>query len=136
MNYEEYRTHMVLWALLAAPLLAGNDLRTMSAETKELLINAEVLAVDQDLKGVQGHRIWQEGPLEIWAKALADGSEAVGLFNRSESAVKMTLDLKSIGAPASARLRDLLDHKDLGAVQNSYTFDVPKHGVVLVQISK
>jgi alpha-galactosidase len=136
MNYEEYRTHMALWVLLAAPLLAGNDLRTMSAETKELLTNAEALAVDQDPKGVQGHRIWQEGPLEIWAKALAEGSEAVGLFNRSESAVKMTLDLKSIGAPASVKLRDLLDHKDVGPVENAYTFDVPKHGVVLVKISK
>jgi alpha-galactosidase len=136
MKREEYRTHMALWALLAAPLLAGNDLRSMSAETKELLMNSEVLAVDQDRKGVQGHRLWEEGPLEIWVKPLADGSHAVGLFNRSESATKMTLDFKSIGAPASAKLRDLLDHKDLGTVQNSYSAEVPTHGVVLVKVSK
>jgi len=136
MKRDEYRTHMALWALLAAPLLAGNDLRNMSPETKELLLNSEVLAVDQDAKGVQGHRVWEEGPLEIWVKPLADGSHAVGLFNRSESATKMTLDFKSIGAPASAKLRDLLDHKDLGAAQNSYSAEVPTHGVVLVKVSK
>jgi alpha-galactosidase len=135
MKRDEYRTHMALWALLAAPLLAGNDLRSMSPETKELLMNSEVLAVDQDAKGVQGHRVWQEGPLEIWAKPLAEGSTAVGLFNRSESATKMTLDFKSIGAPASAKLRDLLDHKDLGTVQNPYSAEVPTHGVVLVKVS-
>ena len=135
MKRDEYRTHMALWALLAAPLLAGNDLRSMSPETKELLTNSEVLAVNQDKKGVQGHRVWEEGPLEIWVKPLADGSQAVGLFNRSESASKLTLDFKSIGAPASAKLRDLLDHKDLGAVQNSYLAEVPTHGVVLVRVS-
>ena len=136
MKSDEYRTHMALWAILAAPLLAGNDLRSMSPETKELLTNSEVLAVDQDKKGVQGHRVWQEGPLEIWVKPLADGSQAVGLFNRSESPTKMTLDFKSIGAPASAKLRDLLDHKDLGTIQNSYSADVPTHGVVLVKVSQ
>ncbi len=135
MKRDEYRTHMALWALLAAPLLAGNDLRSMSPETKELLTNSEVLAVNQDKKGVQGHRVWEEGPLEIWVKPLADGSQAVGLFNRSESASKLTLDFKSIGAPASAKLRDLLDQKDLGAVQNSYSAEVPTHGVVLVRVS-
>ena len=136
MKRDEYRTHMALWAILAAPLLAGNDLRSMSPETKELLMNSEILAVDQDAKGVQGRRVWQEGPLEIWVKPLADGSQAVGLFNRSESATKMTLDFKSIGAPASAKLRDLLDHKDLGTIQNSYSTDVPTHGVVLVKVSQ
>ena len=136
MKPDEYRTHMSLWALLAAPLLAGNDLRNMSAETKELLTNSEVIAVDQDPKGIQGHRVWQEGPLEIWTKPLADGSQAVGLFNRSESPTKMTLDLNAVGGPSSAKLRNLLDHKDLGSVQNSYSAEVPKHGVVLLKVSK
>ncbi len=136
MKRDEYRTHMALWALLAAPLLAGNDLRNMSPETKELLTNPEVLAVDQDPKGVQGRRIWGEGPLEIWVKALADSNQAVGLFNRSESAIKMTFDLSVVGVPPSAKLRDLLDHKDLGTMQNSFAAEVPMHGVVLVKVSK
>jgi alpha-galactosidase len=136
MNRDEYRTHMALWALLAAPLLAGNDLRSMTAETKEMLTNGEVLAVDQDAKGAQGHRIWEEGPLEIWTRSLADQSQAVGLFNRSEADLKMTLDFKAIGFSGPAKVRDLWEHKDIGTVQDSYTVDVPKHGVVLVKVSK
>jgi alpha-galactosidase len=136
MKPDEYRTHMALWALLAAPLLAGNDLRNMSAETRELLTNSEVIAVDQDPQGIQGHRFWQEGPLEIWGRPLAGGSQAVGLFNRSDSPIKITLDFKAVGAPATATLRDLLDHKDLGTVQNSYSAEVPTHGVVLLKVSK
>jgi len=136
MKPDEYRTHMALWVLLAAPLLAGNDLRTMTAETKDLLTNPEVIAVDQDAKGVQGHRVWQEGPLEIWAKPLANGNQAVGLFNRGESPVKMTLDLGVIGVSGTARLRDLFAHENLGTIQHSYTAEVPKHGVVLVRVAQ
>ncbi|HWX91542.1 MAG TPA: alpha-galactosidase [Terriglobales bacterium] len=136
MKRDEYRTHMALWALLAAPLLAGNDLRSMTPETKEMLTNAEVLAVDQDAKGVQGHRVWDEGPLEIWIKPLANGSHAVGLFNRGESSLKITLDFKMLGSASSLKLRDLWEHKDLGEVQGSYTADVPKHGVVMLSAFK
>ena len=136
MNHDEYRTHMALWALLAAPLLAGDDLRSMTPETKEMLTNAEVLAVDQDAKGVQGHRVWDEGPLEIWVKPLADGSQAVGLFNRGESELIITLDFKTIGVTGPAKLRDLWEHKDLGSPPDSYTAHVPKHGVVMLKVSK
>ena len=136
MDQDEYRTHMVLWALLAAPLLTGNDLRTMAPATKELLTNPEIIAVDQDAVGIQGHRVWQEGPLEIWMKPLSDGSQAVGLFNRGESALAMTLNLKVLGAPRTARLRDLLLHKDLGIVKDSYTVDVAKHGTAILKVSR
>jgi alpha-galactosidase len=135
MSRDEYRTHMALWAILAAPLLAGNDLRTMNTDTRELLTNSEVIAVDQDPKGAQGHRVWEEGPLEIWVKPLADGSQAVGLFNRTEASFPMQLDSKLIGVPSSAKLRDLLDHKDLGPIKDSYTTDVPQHGVVMLRVS-
>jgi alpha-galactosidase len=135
MNKDEYRTYMSLWVLLAAPLLAGNDLRTMTAETREMLTNPEVIAVDQDSKGLQGHRVWEEGPKEIWVKPLSDGSQAVGLFNRNESALKITLNLDLIGAAPSARLSDLWSHQDIGVVQNSYTVEVPRHGVVLLKVS-
>jgi alpha-galactosidase len=127
---------MTLWAILAAPLLAGNDVRSMSEETKAILMNPEVIAVDQDAKGIQGHRVWDEGPLEIWVRPLADGSHAAALFNRGESALKITLDFKAIGAPSSAKLRDLWARKDLGTVQKSYSAEVPKHGVVFLNLSK
>ncbi len=136
MKRDEYLTHMSLWAILAAPLLAGNDIRSMSDDTKSILMNPEVIAVDQDKKGIQGHRVWDEGPLEIWVKPLADGSQAVGLFNRGESPFKITLDFKKIGDSLSAKLRDLWQRKDLGAMQDSYAAEVPKHGVVLLKVSK
>ena len=101
-----------------------------------MLTNAEVLAVDQDAKGVQGHRVWDEGPLEIWVKPLADGSQAVGLFNRGESELIITLDFKTIGVTGPAKLRDLWEHKDLGSPPDSYTAHVPKHGVVMLKVSK
>jgi len=134
MKSDEYLTHMSLWALLAAPLLAGNDLSKMTPETLSILTNKEVLAVDQDGKGVQGRRIAQEGPLEVWAKPLADGSTAVGLFNRGESTNPVTVSFRDIGVRGSARVRDLWKHKDLGSFDGGYTEDVPRHGVVLVRI--
>lgn len=133
MNTEEYRTHMALWALLAAPLLAGNDLRSMSPETRDMLTNRDIIAIDQDPKGTQGHRVWQEGPLEIWARPLADGNQAVGLFNRGESSLKMTLQLATVSKHHSARIRDLWEHKDLGTIGDSYTATVPKHGVLMLK---
>jgi len=136
MKRDEYLTHMSLWSILAAPLLAGNDIRSMSDDTKSILMNPEVIAVDQDKKGIQGHRVWDEGPLEIWVKPLSDGSQAVGLFNRGESPLKITLDFNKIGASTSAKLRDLWQRKDLGAMQDSYTAEVPKHGVVLLKVAK
>jgi alpha-galactosidase len=136
MKPDEYRLHMALWAVLAAPLLAGNDLRSMTPETKDMLINNEIIAVDQDPKGVQGHRVWDEGPREIWAKPLADGSFAVGLFNRGESELKFILEFKTLGINGQAKLRDLWLHKDLGVSQDSYATTVPKHGAVLLKVWK
>lgn len=134
MNEDEYKTHMSLWCLLAAPLLAGNDLSKMTPKTIELLTHPEVIAIDQDPKGVQGYRVAQEGPLEVWMKPLADGSKAVGLFNRSESPAPMTLIFRDIGVKGKASLRDLWAKKELGSFQTSFTIQVPRHGVVLLVV--
>ncbi|HEX6905618.1 MAG TPA: glycoside hydrolase family 27 protein [Terriglobales bacterium] len=134
MNHDEYITHMTLWSLLAAPLLAGNDLSKMSAADLAILTNKEVIAVDQDAKGVQGHRVAQEGPLEVWAKPLSDGSYAVGLFNRSESPAPITLELKDIGRSGSLQIRDLWAHRDLGSFKDSYTVTVAKHGAAMLKV--
>ena len=134
MNHDEYNTHMSLWSLLAAPLLAGNDLSKVSAADLAILTNKEVIAVDQDAKGVQGHRVAQEGPLEVWARPLADGSYAVGLFNRGESANQVTLELKDIGINGIAHVRDLWAHRDLGSFTGSYTTTVPRHGAVMLKV--
>jgi len=133
MSREEYITHMSLWAILAAPLLAGNDLTTMSAETLELLTNQELLAVDQDPLGVQGHRVSQEGPLEVWVKPLADHSVAVGLFNRGESVMPVAVSFADIGFTGAVSIRDLWKHKELGVLREALTQDVPAHGAVVVR---
>ena len=134
MSHDEYLTHMSLWCILAAPLLAGNDLSKMSPETLEILTNPEVVAVDQDSKGIQGHRVWQEGPYEVWVKPLSDGSQAVGLFNRGEDAEKITVNFSDLGIAGSASVRNLWTKKDLGSFSGSYSAEVPKHGVVLIRV--
>jgi alpha-galactosidase len=132
----EYRTHMSLWCLLAAPLLAGNDIRDMKPEIAEILMNQEVIAVDQDKLGKQGVRVAKEGDLEVWAKPLAGAGHAVGLFNRRESKAKVTAKWSDIGVSGSHRVRDLWKHSDIGKMNDSFSADVPSHGVVLVKIAK
>jgi alpha-galactosidase len=134
LNNDEGRTQMTLWCILAAPLLAGNDLTKMTKETLEILTNPEVIAVDQDPLGVEGHRVWQEGPLEVWMKPLADGSKAVGLFNRSESGLPISVRFATIGVGHSAQVRDLWARKDVGTFAEKYAAEVPRHGVVLVKV--
>jgi alpha-galactosidase len=134
MNEDEYRTHMSLWAILAAPLIAGNDLTRMTPFTVELLTNREVIAVDQDPLGKQGYRVAQEGPFEIWMKPLADGSKAVGLFNRQRSTEQLTVKLAQLGIDGEASVRDLWLKKDLGTVSGVFSVYVPSHGVVMVRI--
>ena len=84
MSETEYKTHMSLWSILAAPLLAGNDLRSMSPEILAILTNREVIAIDQDKEGKQGKRVWKSGDQEIWARPLSGGEQAVALFNREQ----------------------------------------------------
>ncbi|WP_263416522.1 glycoside hydrolase family 27 protein [Terriglobus albidus] len=129
---EEYRTHMSLWCLLAAPLLAGNDLSKMTDETKSILLNKEAIAIDQDTLGKQGDRIWAKGALEVWAKPLSNGKVAVGLFNRSLEAAPVSVRFADAGAKSSAKVRDVWAGKDLGTKQGSYTANVAPHGVVLL----
>ena len=134
MKPDEYRTHMSLWAMLAAPLLAGNDLSKMDDTTKSILMNKEVIAVDQDALGVQGDRVHATGPFEVWMKPLQDGSKAVALFNRSESDYPITVQLKDVGFDGPVQARDLWSHADLGTLNGSYTVVVPRHGVVMLRL--
>jgi alpha-galactosidase len=135
MNPEEYRTHMSLWAILAAPLLAGNDLTQMTPETIALLTNREVIAIDQDPAGIQGDRVSLEGPMEIWARPLADGSKAIGLFNRFPQPMQMRVDFHQLGYNAPAKVRDVWQGRELGRLQD-YIARVPGHGVVLLRVSR
>jgi len=137
MSTPEYRAHFSFWALLAAPLMAGNDVRSMSPETKEILTNTEVIAINQDKIGREGHRVKKDGELEVWSKTLADGSRAVILFNRGTSEAEVKVAWEDIGYPAhlSAKVRDLWAHKDLGASTGSFSAKVTSHSVVMVKIA-
>jgi alpha-galactosidase len=136
MTTAEYRSHFSLWCLLAAPLMAGNDLRSMSREVAEILTNREVIAVDQDPLGMQGRRVKRNGDQEVWAKQLADGGRAVVLFNRGQKAAAVTVSWTDIGYPPhlTAKVRDLWSHKDLGNLSGNFSAEVPSHGVVMVTI--
>jgi alpha-galactosidase len=136
MKPDEYRTHMSLWAILAAPLLAGNDLTTMTPETIAILTNRDVIAIDQDPAGKQGDRVSAEGPIEIWAKPLADGSKAVGIFNRHPSAMTAQVDFSKLGFTGAVKAKDLWLSKDLGKISGPYTATIPGHGVLLLRVSQ
>jgi alpha-galactosidase len=137
MTDTEYRSHFSFWCLLAAPLMAGNDLRAMNAATRDILTNKEVIAINQDPLGKQGSKVRDDGDYEVWARPLADGSRAVILFNRSTKAAEIAVHWPEIEytKDISAQVRDLWLHKDLGAVKASYTASVPGHGVVMLKIT-
>jgi alpha-galactosidase len=134
MKKEEEKLQMSLWSILAAPLIIGNDLRTMTPQTAAIVTNREVIAVDQDPKGIEGHRVAEEGPDAVWMRPLADGSKAVALCAR-EAGERVTVNLKDIGITGAARVRDLWEHKDLGIYHRSFSAVVPGHGVVMVRIT-
>jgi len=133
MNATEYRTHMSLWAILAAPLLAGNDLTKMTPETLAILGNKGVIAIDQDPMGKQGDRLKQEGPLETWSRPLAGGAHAVGLFNLSDLPANMTFTASDVGAKGPVALHDVWADKALGKLK-TYSAVVPAHGVLLLRV--
>jgi len=136
MTDAEYRSHFSLWAMMAAPLIAGNDLRSMSQATKDILMNAEVIAIDQDAAGKQGTRIRGEGGLEVWAKPLKQkGAVAVLLFNRGEAAADINANWGEVGLPSGkAKVRDLWAHTDRGVFTDSFKANVSPHGVVMLKV--
>ena len=137
MSADEDRSHFGMWAMLAAPLIAGNDIAKMSPATKAILTNADVIAVDQDPLGKQATVVATSGSNQVWAKKLSGtNAYAVALFNRSGSAASMTVQWSQVGLPAgSATVRDLYAQKDLGPSTDSYTAtSVPSHGIVMLKI--
>jgi alpha-galactosidase len=138
MTADEYRTHMSLWSMLAAPLIAGNDLRSMSDETKSILMNTEVIAIDQDPVYTPVSQVSSEGGVEIWMRPLHDGSVAVGLFNRNDTPTDVQFPWSSLPASMAGKklaVRDLWKHADVPTEGNSFKATVPTHGVVMLRVS-
>ena len=136
MTEDEYKTHMSLWVLLASPLLAGNDLSKMSESDKAILMNKDAIAIDQDPLGKQGDRLYESGDLDVWTKPLSGGRVAVGLFNRSWSVRKVSVDLAQIGFKNGGSVRDVWKQKDLGHKSGVFTDTLVKHGATLLIVSK
>jgi alpha-galactosidase len=137
MTDNEYRAHFSMWAMLAAPLIAGNDLRNMQPVIHDILTNKEVIEVDQDPLGQQGRRVWKDGDLEVWAKQMKDGGRAVILLNRSDAVREIYAKWEDIGYPAhvSATVRDLWQHRDLGKFTGKFSASVASHGVVMLRVN-
>jgi len=137
MSTVEYRAHFSLWCILSAPLMAGNDIRSMSPDIAAILMNKELIAVDQDSLGMQGRRVKRTGELDIWAKQLADGSRAVALLNRGAAESEMSISWTDLGFPdhLSASVMDLWTKKELGKLNGKFTSRVPSHGVVMIKVT-
>ena len=135
MSTTEYQTHFSLWAISAAPLITGTDLSNMSASTKSILMNTDVISVDQDALGVQGTKVSDSNGLQVWSKKLQGGNVAVVLLNRNTSSANITANWSNIGISGSASVRDLWSHSNVGSFNGSYTANVAGHGVVMLKIS-
>ena len=136
MTNVEYQTHMSLWAMLSAPLLAGNDLRNMTPQIRDILTNKEVIAIDQDKLGDQGRRFSKDGGGEAWSKQLSNGDLAVALFNRSEGMESVVAQWEILGLKGKHKVRDLWNHTELGSFRDGYSAAVQAHGVILLRIAR
>jgi alpha-galactosidase len=132
----EYRSHFSLWAMMAAPLIAGNDIANMDETTRSILLNKEVIAVDQDRLGIQGRRVSKTGDQEVWVKPLSGGARAVLLFNRGDDPVAFGFTWEQLGYPANlrAKVRDLWAYRDVGTRSRFHTALVEPHGVVMLKV--
>jgi alpha-galactosidase len=137
MTDDEYRTHLGLWALMSAPLIAGNDVRSMTDTTQAILTNPDVIAVDQDALSFQAIKVADNGNgQQVWYKPLsARGSRAVGLLNRMDTAATIDVNWSDIRlAPGNATVRDLWARADRGPFTDGYSVSVPAHGLALLRI--
>jgi alpha-galactosidase len=133
---NEQITHITLSSLQSAPLLIGADMSALDQFTVDVLSNDEVLAVNQDPLGKPAGRVARDGWSEVWARPLADGTMAVGLFNRGITAAPVTINLTALGLPGRQPVRDLWQQKDLAPASDTLTLTVPRHGAVLLKIGK
>jgi alpha-galactosidase len=136
MTPNEYRSHFSLWAMMASPLMAGNDIAHMDESTRSILLNKEVIAIDQDALGIQGHRVRKDGDSELWVKPLKDGGLAVLLFNRGDVPATIGGSGGELAwqTKGRAKVRDLWAHKDMGHWTGAIQATVEPHGVAMYRV--
>jgi alpha-galactosidase len=148
MTTSEDRAHFSMWCMLASPLIAGNDIRYMSDETKKILTNREVIAINQDSLGIQGFRYTVKDSIEIWAKPLMHGSWAICFLNRSMKPQKVEFDWsKNIiiddfakrelnTAKTKYKIRNLWTKKNIGTTGKQIVGEIPSHDVLMLRLSE
>lgn len=138
LTLDEDRTHMGMWAMLAAPLLAGNNLSQLTPDVTAILTNREVIGINQDPLGKEANRVFAEGPIEIWSRPLANGDVAIAIFNFGEDENFLrgiSLHLKEAGAANGWKAHDVWAGKDLGKIKDDYKFSLPRHASLLLRLS-
>ena len=145
MSSDENKTHFTMWAMLAAPLMSGNDIREMDAQTKEILMNKEVIAIDQDSLGIQARKFMDMGEHEIWAKELSGGRVAICFLNREDHTWNLDYDwkrqimyfLKNVHIDKNIyTIRDVWAHKNMGETGDHLKKGIPKHGILMVVLDQ
>jgi alpha-galactosidase len=137
LSLAENRTHFSMWAMLAAPLLAGNDLPNMKPEIRDILTNRDVIAIDQDPLGQQARHIYSKGEVEVWARALKDGAKAIAIINVGSdvySTHPFHLDLAQLGLHGSQHAKDLWTGKEM-ELTNKMPIELPSHDILLLRIA-
>ncbi|MBL7970172.1 MAG: alpha-galactosidase, partial [Prolixibacteraceae bacterium] len=136
LSEEENRAHFSMWAMFSAPMIAGNDLRNMKKEVRDILTNREVIALGQDSLGYQGRIIVETDSIQIWVKRLHQPTTgAVALLNQSAKTARVEFKFSDLGLLKPVSVRDLWKQKDMGRFRKSFTTEVPGHGVVLLKLS-
>ncbi|MFV0606943.1 MAG: glycoside hydrolase family 27 protein [Niabella sp.] len=135
MSFDEDKTHFSMWCMLNSPLLAGNDLRSMSKQTLSVLTNKELIALNQDNGFKQAQRLLRDGDIEVWVKPLGvyGKHKAIAVMNRANKETFFTLQFDKIGLNKKVRLKDLWLHKNIGKVKNNKQFTIPAHGIIVLK---
>jgi alpha-galactosidase len=136
MSTNEYKTHFSLWTMIAAPLIAGNDIRSMSSEDAAILQNSEVIAIDQDSLGAGGKRVSITGGIEIWQKPLASGDIAIAIFNHSTEEMRSVISWETLSIGKDYAVRDLWGHADRGSTAEAFSEPVSAHGVIVLRLHR
>jgi len=148
MTNEEYKTHFSMWCMMAAPLMAGNDLANMSEETKEILTNKELIAIDQDPIGQQASCYRDNGDYEIWGRALENDEKVICLLNRSDEEKEVQVNFTSLLKTSDNywytypynledyKVRDVWEQKEVKTDKNIIMVKMPPHSVKVYRFIK
>jgi len=133
-SFIEYKSNFSLWCMLAAPLIVNLDVRNMDEQSKEILLNKEVINIDQDPIGKQGYKIRDDGDFEIFYKTLAGGEFAICFLNRSKETLKIDINWKDLGIHDYYLIRDLWKKKHIGNTDKNFKAKLESHDVIMLRL--